>query len=100
MSNEWKKYTGKSLSKPEAECFYQKEIIDGVFAEIYEYAPFRGMARRWEVSSQIPEDRSIIGETINILIFTYDVLDFERMENDARAVISQLVGEGLTKEVQ
>ena len=67
-------------------CYIEDEKIGINLAEYY----FNGRTT-YEVDIQIPEEFSIANKTINITIFSYDKLDFERAEKDALKVMKKLI---------
>ena len=92
----WKRYgTGSSSAGrfvyKHSECFYQKEIVDDIYAEIVQYSnPEILSGTEFELHLQIHNIFSIVGETINVTVFSYRELDFEKMEKDARLIVKRL----------
>lgn len=87
----WRKY-GATKVFEHADCFYQKKIVGDIYAEIIEYShPNRPVTPVWELRFQIHEDISKIGQTINVNVFTYEELDFNKIEQDAKKIIKRLV---------
>lgn len=70
-------------------CLYYKNENETVYVDIVEYK-IDGK-KTYMVDMQIPEELSIIGETINVRTFTYYKLDFPLMEKHARKIIKSLV---------
>jgi len=66
--------------------YIEDEKIGINLAEYY----FKGRTF-YEVDIQIPEEFSIVNKTINITLFNYDKLDFERAEKDALKVMKKLI---------
>ena len=85
MKEGWTKYD-KMVLAPNANCMYQKEIVKDVFVDVLEYTN-PGV---WEAHVQIPEDKSIVGMTINTVVFAYNKLDFDKIEAKAKVIIRQL----------
>jgi len=83
----WKKY-GPTKVFEHADCFYQKKIVADVSAEIVEYS--HTVTPVWELHFQIDQDR---GKAINVNVFTYEKLDFPKMERDAKKIIERLIDE-------
>ena len=67
-------------------CYIEDEKIGINLGEYY----FNGRTS-YEVDIQIPEEFSIVNKTINITIFNYDKLNFERVEKDALKVMKKLI---------
>lgn len=85
----WKKYKAH-FTDPGSVCFYQKMIDTEreIYADIVEWNHF---GKSYELKIQIPHDESITGKTININVFSYDNLDFEKIDKDARKIIKKLL---------
>lgn len=88
LKSEWKKWE-KSAINQFINCFYQKELFEDIFANINEY--YFNDKHTWELSIQIPDEKSPVKETINITVFTYYDLDFIKIEKDAIKIIKLLL---------
>lgn len=89
----WKRYDANAGIMPFAICFYQKRIQTELFRqsiEIVEYPQYRHnvYSPEFEVQVYIDSENSPVGKSIKIEVYTYDTLDFERMERDARKILS------------
>lgn len=95
---DWKKYTGSQITFPNSEWFWQKRLYDfgngnTISAEIVEYGPIGESGPMWEVQIYFASEISpIIGKAVNVKVYTYDELNFPKMEEDARKVCLLLVG--------
>ena len=87
-TTQWKKYTKHPL-REHAICFYQKEIVTDIYANILVYGRYDKNTYALEI--QIPEEVSIIKQTIDIEVFTFPELDFERFEKIAKKLITKLI---------
>lgn len=91
----WQKYPPGVL-KPDCEHFYQKIItrIDDkkIGANIYVYKNrINPENYNYELEIQIPDVLNVIGETINLTVFTYGELDFGRIEGHAKEAVNSLI---------
>lgn len=92
----WKRYPATELLHRYASCFYQKKLFkdeneNDVYAEIIEYSGWKNIEKCWELHIQINGDISITGQTINILEFAYNELNFEKIETNALNLINPLI---------
>ena len=97
----WRKYKTSGMVFKYAECFYQKIFYgkndddDKVSAEIvqYDFSEFEKykLKKTWELRVYIPWEISITGETIQVNNYSYDKLDFKKMEKDARKIMKGLI---------
>lgn len=95
----WRKYKTSKMVFEYAECFYQKifyeEDDNKVSVEIvqYDFSNFEKykLKKTWELHIYIPDEISIIGRTIQINNYSYNKLDFKKMEKDARKIIESLI---------
>jgi len=86
----WKKHPAHGMLDEGSNCFWQKEIVDGVYAEIIEWEHEKGV-KTYALKSQISEEYCITGVTTNIESFKYDKLDFGLIEKDAITIINKLI---------
>jgi len=100
----WRKYKTSEMVYKYAECFYQKIFYEHEkddnkgSAEIVQYdftsefnnkkCPFK---KNWELRVYIPWEISVTGQTIQINNYSYDKLDFKKMEKDARKIMKGLI---------
>jgi hypothetical protein len=83
-NNEWKLYKDRSAF-PHAECFWQKEVQKGVYAEIVKYK----MDERelYSTDMRIGLNDNL---TIKINIFCFEILDFDYIESKILEVYNKL----------
>lgn len=83
----WKKHKPHKIMCPDAECFYQKKILDH-HVEVVEYNCYYGNEdyKSWEARLQI----SIGERTANINLFSYREPDFELIESEITDIIKSL----------
>ena len=95
----FKKYTRtKDLLHKYADAFYQKVVTYNkvkIDINIYEYQGrqlgYICVPRTYQTEIQIPEEVNPIKKTINVTLFAYKKLDFEKIEKQARAIIERLI---------
>lgn len=97
----WRRYKTSEMVFKYAECFYQKifyeyeknsyepstEIVQYNFSEFEKYK----LKKTWELRVYIPDEISITRRTIQITNYSYNKLDFLKMEKDARKIIKGLI---------
>lgn len=73
-------------------CFYQKRLTSNIYFEITEYPPmFHDKDSKWEARVQLHENENITSKTVNITVFSYDKLDFKRIEDDIKDIVNKLL---------
>jgi len=89
--NDWKEINIPILHEY-ADKAWQIKLGDDVYAELYEYEHEKEpIPIGYELEMQIHANRSIVGETINIKLFTYFTKDFNKAEKDARLIANKLI---------
>lgn len=87
---EWKEFKdnfSKADKSFQARLFkYDDEYIYG---NIYEFL-FKGN-QRYQAEVQVAEEISLTGMTINICTFSYNELDFKRIEKDLKKIILKII---------
>jgi len=93
---EWRKYRSGSVYKF-SDCFYQKTIL-GISVDIVEYDfskekeqnkfPYK---KGYELHLYVPKEKSPTQKVIRINNYTYNKLNFGKMEKDAEIIIRRIL---------
>ena len=91
MNKKWKKHKPNKLISECASVLWQMEINKDIYADVYEYPKSIVGKICYELKIYIPEEKNIIGEAMNVHIFTYYKKDFDLFEKHARKIIKKLI---------
>jgi len=88
----WTEYIAMPFGHEHANRFWQCKIDDTHFANIYKYKKQKSILTGYDLEIQINDKKSIVGQTINVLAFSYHGIkfNFKRFEKDAKNIIKAL----------